>query len=378
VVKHGPSALAEWSRESLRTCASFEVDFHAAGQEKGSVAAARNGQDHTAPNRSLTVDEVAVLAALKVEGPLPPALREQVRNCDQLLARLILDGLIEVRRDGRFQSGASALFHESGDPPRESGASGAADISELALEYALAVRHLAPGVLAERLYAFNSLPRKTFSPGDASAEYAAQTGVDAGSPAPKIGGREWSAQTDPGWLYFRRGNPSGGRFKIYLSPRPPDIPRVIHSFADALGGRSGGSSVFKMAFPAAALRRPDKIVAYMPTFDALQRTLSRLVDLSLEATVQAVPFSAPVPRAPVLSWGVDPPNEATGEAIGTGSSWRSWLSRQVAVCAHAIPRTEAPAAALEHLKLALQLREIDPVNWLPRQQLLSREWRLEL
>ncbi len=374
VVEQRPSAPAEWSRESLRTCACFEVDFHAAGQEKGSVAAARNRHDHTVPNRFLTVEELALLAALKVEGPLPPALRAQVRSCDQLLARLILDGLIEVRLDGRFQSGVSALLRHNGDPSRDSTAHGAAGISDLALEYALAVRHLHPGILAERLYMFNSLPRKTFFPGDASAEYAAQTGVDAGSPAPKIGGREWSAQTDPGWLYFRRGNPSGGRFKIYLSPRPQDIRRVIHSFADALGARSRGGSVFKMAFPAAALRRPDKIVAYLPTFDALQQSLSRLVELSLEAKVQAVPFSAPVPRAPILSWGVDPPNEATG----TGSSWRSWLTHQVAACAHAIPQTEAPAAALDHLKLALQLREIDPVSWLPRQQLLSREWRLEL
>ena len=317
--------------------------------------------------------EVALLTALRVAGPLPPALREHVPICDQLLARLILDGLVEVRRDGRFQSGVAALQLEDGGPQPEPRGE-ASRISELGLEYALAVRHLGPDILAERLYAFNSLPRTRREQSDATAEFAAQTSIDAGNPVPKIGGREWTVHADPAWLYFRRGSSSGGRFKIYLSPCPQDISRVIHGFAEALGDRAGSGGVFKMAFPSEALRRPDKIVAYVPTFDALQQTLTRLVELSLNATVQAVPFSAPVPRAPLLSWGVDPPNESRDPR----SSWRSWLTRQVAECAHAIPLTETSAAALDHLRTALRWRDIDPVNWLPRQQLLSRKWRLEL
>lgn len=366
-------APVDRSREILRSSPHFEVDFRASVSASGSVAIARHRRDRTFPDRPLTLAEVALLASLKVAGRLPPAIREQVAHCDRLLVRLVLDGLVEVRLNGRFQSGVAALQPEAGSPQDEALGGEVGRISGLALEYALAVRHLDPSILAERIYAFNTLPRTRPTQSDASVEFAAQTSVDAGNPVFKIGGREWIVQPNRGWLYLRRGNPSGGRFKIYLSPRTQDIPRVIHGFAEALGGGASGG-VFKMAFPAEALRRPDKIIAYVPTFDALQETLSRLVALSLDAIVQAVPFSAPVPRAPLLSWGVDPPNKSTGPI----SSWRSWLTRQVAECAHAIPIAENSAGVLNHLKAALRLRDIDPVTWLPRQQLLSRNWRLEL
>ena len=363
----------DWSDKVLRSSLSFEVDFRASVSSSGSVAVARHRRDRTLPDRPLTVDEVVLLASLKVAGCLPSALRQQIRDCDQLLARLILDGLVEVRRDERFQSGVAALQLEAGGRRDETHGDVQGRISGLALEYALAVRHLDPSTLAERLYAFNSLPTIRPTQKDATAEFALRTSIDAGNPVLKIGSHEWTVQPDRAWLYFRRGTSSGGRFKIYLSPRPQDIPHVIRGFADSLGSRTSGG-VFKMAFPSEALCRPDKIVAYVPTFDALQKTLSRLVALSLDATVQAVPFSAPVPRAPLLSWGVDPPHDSEGPSY----SWRSWLTRQLAECAHIIPATEDSACALSHLKAALRLRNIDPVTWLPRQQLLSRKWRLEL
>jgi hypothetical protein len=367
------SRAPDWSGEILRSCLRFEVDFRTSVSSGGSVAVARHRRNRTLPDRPLTVDEVVLLTSLKAAGHLPPALREQISDCDQLLARLVLDGLVEVRRDGRFQSGVAALQLEAGGRRDETHGDEPRRISELALEYALAVRHLDPSILAERLYAFNSLPTTRPTQRDASAEFALQTSIDPDNPVLKIGSHEWTVQPGRAWLYFRRGSSSGGRFKIYLSPRPQDIPHVIRGFAEVLGSRTS-AGVFKIAFPSEALRRPDKIVAYVPTFNALQETLSRLVALSLDATVQAVPFSAPVPRAPLLSWGVDPPNESKGPSC----SWRSWLTRQLAECAHVIPLTEDSADALSHLKVALRLRNIDPVTWLPRQQLLSRKWRLEL
>ena len=175
-----------------------------------------------------------------------------------------------------------------------------------------------------------------------------------------------------GWLYFRRGAARGGRFKVYLCPKPRDIHKVIPTFAEVLG-RNGG--VFKMAFPRASLARPDKIVAYFRTFQGLQEALAAMAArLTREARVQAAPFSAPVPGTALLSWGVDPPNLSGRKAM----SWRSWLTAQVAECAQNIPAAKTPIEALEHLKAALKLRDIDPASWLPLQELLSRKWRIEL
>ena len=360
----------DWSKEVLRACTSATIDFREAAGENGSVAIARPRRGLTAPERHLTLNEVALLSALKSPRALPRALHDQVRDCDRVLAQLVLDGLVEVRRGGRFLSGVAAL--EIVEGVRDGNGKETSGISELALQYALAVRHLKPDIVAERLYAFNSLPRKRSQHRNPAAEFSAHTGIDVSSPSPMIGGREWAIQSSPGWLYFRRGNSPGRPFKIYLCPRPKDVPNVIPGFAEVLGRARG--SVFKIAFPSDSLVRADKIVAYLPTFEALQRALTDLVSLSLDAPVQAVPFSAPVPRAPLLSWGVDPPNLDTHKA----SSWRSWVTRQVAECVHNVPATGTPAEALDHLKTALQLRDIDPVNWLPLQQLLSRKWRLDL
>jgi hypothetical protein len=49
----------------------------------------------------------------------------------------------------------------------------------------------------------------------------------------------------------------------------------------------------------------------------------------------------------------------------------------VAECAHAL-LTGTADERLTALKAALELRDIDPVQWLPRQRLISRTWRLEL
>ncbi len=241
------------------------------------------------------MDEVALLAALRFAGTLPSALREHIRGCDEVVTGLILDGLLEVRRGGRFRSGVAAL-----DKAEKPGSlAEPSRISELALNYALAIRHLKPAALAGRLYAFNSLPRMSSRPGDPAAEFAAQTGVRIDDPSPRIGGREWAIRSGPGWLYFRREiSPAGspGRPSKSISAPAPRIFfgffRVLPKYWAAFAARCSRSH-----FRQASLVRPDKIVAYVPSFEALQETLSSMVKLSLDAAVQAVPFSAPVPGA---------------------------------------------------------------------------------
>jgi hypothetical protein len=353
----------DWSGQVLRKRPGLEIHFQARKGRDGSVAIAKAGSE-----RSLTIDEIALLASLEPPCALPQALREQVRECDQVMTRLIFDGLVQVRRGRQFYTGAAALVqpNKGSDPP-----GAASPISELALQYALTIRHLQPGALAARLYAFNSLPR-TISRGDSAAQFFDITGIDIQTPAPRLGGREWNLQSDKGWLYFRRGISFKARFKLYLSPQPKSIAAVIPGFTEVLGRARG--SVFKIAFPVESLGRADKIVAYVPSFAALQETLSSLLQVGFDVAVQALPFSAPVPGTQLLSWGVDPPSLAAEK----GSSWRSWVAHQVADCAHRIPAATTASEALDNLKMALELRDIDPIQWLPRQQLVSRKWRLDL
>lgn len=370
VLERTPWAANEWSRQIFRTCPGIHLDFNASAASPAAFAVARTIAP-SPPERPLSVDEVALLSSLTVPASLSPALGQHVPRYQQLLAGLLLDGLVEVHRDGRFQAGAAVV--QAQRRAQTEASSEVARVSGLALEYAVAVRHLPVGILAERLYAFNSLPIVPGTQDDGRLNFLNRTGIEADDPSPTIGTHRWTAQPGPAWLHFRRGDPQGGRFKLYLCPCPQDIPRVLQHFAEVIGDRAAGG-VFKIAFPYGSLRRPDKIVAYLPTFYELQEILLLLTKLQLEADVQAVPFSAPVLSAPLFSWGVDPPHQS----IGLSASWRSWLTVQIAECAHAIPVDKAAEDAREHLSAALSVRDIDSVNWLPSQELLSRKWGLHL
>jgi hypothetical protein len=355
-------AIPDWSRETLRKSDGFEVRFHNRAHADGSVAAA--GEQA----RPLTIADIAILAALETPSVLPAALREQVADCDRVVSRLVLDGFIEVRRGRRFVTGAAVMTVAS--QSADIGAP-ASHISELALHYALLTQHLPQRALADRLYAFNSLPRLA-APDPSPRRFTELTGIDPESPSPRLGGKAWRAHTSGPWLYFRRGSPYEAHFKMYLCPRPRAVSSVIGKFADVLAGNR--DSTFKIAYPAPHLARADKIVAYFENFEAVQRTIAALAPTGLDAPSQPVPFSAPVPGTQLLTWGVDPPSLSSQRA----SSWRSWVTRQVAECAHALPTGTAPDEKLTALKTALELRDIDPVQWLPRQRLISRTWRLEL
>lgn len=361
-----PEPHTDWFEEVLRARRDLAIDFEDRSGMARSVAVARFS---SSPDRPLTVDEIVLLTALASARTLPRALSQQIRDCNQLLGCLVLDGLLEVKRDGGFCSGVSALGTDTGS----TGVQGEHDISDLALRYAIAVKHLETAQLSGRLYAFNSLPRKRKHRRDSAKAFAEQTGIDATDPSLRIGGREWDVRPGPGWLYFRRGASTENRFKLYFCPHPRDMARAIPGFAATLG--RARSSVFKIAFPAESCVRADKIVAYFSNFGALQQCVANLMaNGSLDATAQAVPFSASIPGTSLLSWGVDPPNLA----VQASGSWRSWLTRQVAECVRSIPASQTPREGLVHLKTALRLRDIDPVRWLPLQQLLSCKWSIEL
>jgi len=353
----------------LRANARQSIVFQ---ETAGSAAVAlSNGQNGDAP-LSLSLAEVAILAALHSPRALPRALAAQVPNPADTLARLVLGGVLEVKRGDCFLSGLAAFGADAASGHAAERIEETCRISELALHYALAARHLSAAVLAERLYAFNSLPRIPSAPPDSEVRFKECTGIDLAAISPQIGGHSWSLAFTPGWVYFRRGESASLRFKIYLCPRPEDAHCLIPTFTEVLGRAAG--SVFKIAYPAASLARPDKIVAYLPSFDALENTLSTLVRVTPQARVQPVPFSAVVPGTSLFRWGVDPPNFSQRQA----ASWRSWLTRQVAETAREVPAAVSGDDAMEHLRAALRLRDIDPHTWLPRQEMLAQKWRIEL
>jgi hypothetical protein len=354
----------DWSKEVLRKKPGLAIDFGASKGGDQSVAVAHVGRD-----RSLTVNDIAVLSALESPRVMPHALRMQISDCDDLVARLIADGLVEIRRGREFTTGAAALGTADNQHGQQSATR--SQVSDLALHYALAIRHMPVNVLADRVYSFNCLPLP-IQDGDPEEQFIKITGIDIRTPEPKLGGHEWKLQTGKGWIYFNRGKSYKARYKLYVTPKPEVISDVIPRFAEVLG--RSRRSIFKVAFPAGLLGRADKIVAYFPSFEAIQETASALLDLRIDVPVQGIPFTARIPGTELFSWGVDPPRGA----MRNGSSWRSWIALQVAECAQEVPTQMASADAFNLIKMKLQLRHVDTVDWVPLQELVSGKWRLEI
>jgi hypothetical protein len=357
----------------LRANPLYRVEFldQAPPDRQDCVATAicEGGGDRT--SRYLTLDEVVLLSALQTANSLFDSLRKNIVNLDRVLATLVLDELIELHNGTDFVNGIAAFNRNNGSSVAPNGAI-VSRCSELGLIYALVLRHLPVKELAVRLYSFNSLPSTSLSNRPDSKVFQTLTGVDISEPAPRVGGKNWMVSRKPGWLFFRRGDVRKKPFKVYLCPRPEEAARVLPGFAAALA--EFRDAVFKIAYPAQALIRPDKIVAYLSSFDDLQKFLSGLVRAMPSVSTQSVPFSAPVDDNGLFSWAVDPPGFINRHI----SSWRSWITREMAASASAIPQHLSEEQAAAHLKTSLVLKEIDCQSWLPRQELLSNQWRLEL
>jgi len=98
---------------------------------------------------------------------------------------------------------------------------------------------------------------------------------------------------------------------------PEALPDVWLAIIEAL--TIGSAGAFKIGATVYGLLRPDKIVAYCTSFEALTDTASRLQAALSECPAQGVPFTAAIDSNGLLSWGMDPPAEAN--VFG----WQGWI-----------------------------------------------------
>lgn len=206
--------------------------------------------------------------------------------------------------------------------------------------------------LADRLYRFHSLP------------HAGQVKSPLGE-LRALARDQWELQLDPSgaWATFSRGAGAGVSFKLYLSPHPADLVVVVRRALPVLSAVGAGE--IKVGARPSTLLRSDRCVAYFSSLDALQ-TAGRELDRRLRYVAPlGVPFSGPLDRRGLLSWGFDP--------AGQGSSARSWrehVTECVARAMHRATRRRCPPipAALRELELA----GVDPETFAPQPSFLKQ------
>ena len=309
--------------------------------------------------RSAKTDLALLVLTLREPGPLPAfAARALGVEAGETTRRLVLDGVLELERDGRFVSGPRALDASTPVP----GATGPiGELSLAALRHAQSLAGLPEELLALRLYCFGRRPltnalRRRLPDEDAVARFVG---------APSHGWQE--PETKPGgpWRMLRRrvatgSSRDGSSFKLYVAPTLEGMPDAFAAVSETLAGIAGCDG-FKVARDAGGMCRPDKLVAYFHRLEDLHTAASELAPRLAGLPAQPVPFTGSVDAAGLLAWGVDPRASRDDRR-----SWRLWLAARLA--SYLVEAREHEDAvepwwfALERIRLD----GIDVDSWTPR------------
>lgn len=292
---------------------------------------------------------------------LPDALDEVA------LARLVLDGALEVEDGGRFVSGPRAHAAVFEGARRDEGGGRVAELSRRAVRYAQDLPVDDVHVLSRRMYAYGAIPRgprwdRVAGPAD---DTSGLLGLGAGGPAQRALAAEYEGAVHPHWLSWARRGAEAEEppYKLYVSPRPELLARCFPAIAEVLAAHDVTS--FKVGRGVLGLLRPDKVVVYLDDRDALERVAASLAGALGDCPAHGVPFSAELAGDGLLSWGMDPPARERLLDARPQESWRLWVTNRLA---GAIVFARAAGCDVEPWEYAvdrLALEGVDPVTWLP-------------
>jgi hypothetical protein len=329
--------------------------------------------------RTASSDTALLFLTLCEPGRIPTYVRGRLGiDTDRVVARLVLDGVLEIERNGEFVSGARA-----GDVVLKGGSIGGRGrigaLSRTALRYGgeLAAVGLSEQELALRLYGYGRRPVTPALAGQFRDATAIETylGIDERG-ALRGSLRAGWVQVPPtpseraywrNWRIRRNSNGNGHResgFKLYVSPGVEALGAAFTAVAGSLAG-ARGVSAFKLGIDVHGLCRPDKLVVYFDRLEDLHEGATILLREIEGAPAHGVPFTAAVSSDGLLSWGADPPLPN-----GLRTSWRYWVSERLAeyLLLGATAAIEPWQFALERLRLT----GIDTDTWIPASGMWQR------
>ncbi len=323
--------------------------------------------------KSVCRDTALLFSMLREPGKLPAhitALSSDRFHED--LARLVLDGVLEIEHQGTFVSGADAYEHLYGRTYVPTAQTAVARLSIEALQYAQALDLADAAQISERMYCYNRRPLspawiRRLPTAEAVAEHL---GIQPGGSTVPMLERGWRVvlvTASSGWLGWEPRHPrrdSGTGYKLYVSPSCELVRDVFRATVGVLA--TVDSPPFKIGKDVYGLLRPDKIVVYFARLAELQEAADRLWREIDGAPAHGVPFSAEIAGDGLLSWGVDPPAHTQALRWQERESWRLWVTNRLATYLLAAKasssRTMEPwVFALERLRL----EGVDTASWTP-------------
>jgi hypothetical protein len=328
--------------------------------------------------KSVCRDTALLFLTLAQPGTLPSYVLAMFGDqSNRAVAKLVLDGVLEMKGADGFVSGSAAydLICSQASLVEPKGFLGR--LSQAALKYAQALDIDESGKLSARLYFYNRLPlsarwRRRF-PGQESV--ASYLGIESGAANKSLLHARWRRMKVPppsdGWFQWESRErtqyepATRQRYKLYVSPHPDHLQETFHVVVESLA--DSPAHHFKVGSDAAGLLRPDKIVIYVGSFGALHEVANQLRQRLAGCPAQGVPFSAAFAEDDgLLSWGIDPAPEEGTLSWQERESWRLWVTNRLARVL--LEAKKAGAGLLEPWQFALErvrLENIDPETWTP-------------
>jgi hypothetical protein len=311
------------------------------------------------------------------EGKLPHYIR---RNFDdeinRILAKLVLDGILEIKWQDEFLTGVNAQvalyeFKDSNDSTN----SHIINISEKAINYGLSLQDIDTRSLSTKIYCYNTLPVSENSYTYLNDSFAIEKYLEIDNLYQRKMLKGWtkSAPSDEfswiSWFYDATKNKINNKerstYKIYISPTIESMPKVFLKFLEVLPQTKAFS--FKVGSELQGLLRPDKWVVYFHDKADLLEASELFIPAFANFPVQGVPFTAPIDSKGILSWGIDPPRKEVLQNI-EGGSWRANLTDKIAIAIGQAKDAKIEGAeAYNFVMNKLFLENIDASTWTPIQ-----------
>ncbi|MCF2505485.1 hypothetical protein L0663_18985 [Dyadobacter sp. CY107] len=335
----------------------------------------RRKHTEAAGSAKLAYKEVALLFYfLRNAGGLPQYFKSGYDDEVNLtMAKLILEGIFEIRVEQRFYSGSAAQhfiyeFQEQGRNRQHP----LLELSSGAIRYAVQLNEVDTTSLASKLYAYNTVPL-LFMPANALKtfeEVEAFLRIGKNEPLTQELLKNWNKhEPDRKYSWISWSRKQNRRhdvrlkptYKIYISPVLEELPAVFEKAVRVLTGSDAFS--FKIGMNREGLLRPDKFVAYFTEFGHLMTAADRLGPVLKAHKAQGVPFTASLDDAGMLSWGMD---SASDEILKNreGGSWRAAVTEKLAASI-SLSKTEklSQEESVDFVLKKMMLEGVDTTTW---------------
>ena len=321
-------------------------------------------------------DTVALVASLRRARRLPNRVRDTYSDQTNVeIARLVLDGVLEMRAGRTFVTAAEAHDHVFEAVPAQAPADRIAQLSEDALRHAYTLDLTDVLELSARLYFYSRAPITPFW----KQRLAGRAAVDAmlslgpgGSIRPLLA-RHWrQSRASPGWIIWTRRTRNASlrrdltTYKLYVSPTYDALREVFPAIVRVLA--RSDAAAFKVGSDLSGLLRPDKLVAYFADRRTMLHVAEALRAELRDVPSHGVPFTGTLAPSGVLSWGLDPPSDYALPDWRERESWRLWVTNRLALYLLTAKRSRcASPPAWDFALHRLWLDGVDVKTWTPTQ-----------